>query len=66
MHLPLPRARGAGALTPAPRGMRMLPGWQQEGTRLVRCFAPRNPGMCQQLPQEAAPLKGGEELVLKG
>lgn len=44
----------------------MLPGWQQEGTRLVRCFAPRNPGMCQQLPQEAAPLKGGEELVLKG
>lgn len=36
------------------------------GMRLVHCFARRNPGMCQQPPLEAAPLAGGEELVLKG
>lgn len=46
--------------------MRMLLGRQPEGIRLVRCFGHRNPGMCQQLPQGAAPLEGGEELVFKG
>lgn len=44
----------------------MLPGRQQEGIRLVRCFIRRNSGMRQQLPQGAAPLRGGEELVFKG